>query len=157
MKAPIQSYKKVLFFVPAGFTAGFNNQFMAQGTDGISGQQVTNVDGLVPTGSVIKYFEIQFCVTNLVSTPIYINCTIQYKLSGQAIVDPNAVGGSATRNQVLHMDYFTVGANQNSTHKFKFKVPKRFQRIREGMDWVMSWSTNGSVNNSTQIIYKFYR
>ncbi len=153
----IQSFKKVLNFVPASFAAGFNNQLLVIGRDGITADQSSNIDPDVPTGSIVKFFEIQFCVSNIVSTPIYINCTIQYKDSGQSFIDPDLIGGDNARNQTMHMDLFTVGANQNSTHKFKFKIPKQFQRVRAGRQWSMTWRTNGSVNQSAQIIYKFYR
>ncbi len=153
----IQSYKKVLIFADASFGAGFNNQFILAGVDDVAAGQTTPTDNKVPTGSIVKYFEIQFALANNVATPIYINCTIQYKLAGQSFIDPELVGGNQQRNQVLHMDLFSVGANQNSTHKFKFKVPKQFQRCRDGMQWAMVWHTTGTINNKTQIIYKFYR
>ncbi len=154
-KPIITTFKKILKFAPASFGAGFNSQFICQGADNISPKQVNATDGAVPTGAILKYFEVQFCATNVVSTPCFVNCTIQYTLSGQAMIDPNVIGGHAQRNQCLHMDLFTIGANQNSTHKFKFKVPKKFQRMREDMDWALVWNNNVTVNNSTQIIYKF--
>ncbi len=143
--------------MPASYAAGFNNQIFLTGVDSVAAGQTGVVDGDVPTGSIFKYVEVQFCASNVVSTAIFVNCTLQYKLAGQPLVDPELVGGSAQRNQVLHQDKFTVGADQNSTHKFKFKIPKQFQRIREGVQWSLTWSNNGTINNTTQIIYKFYR
>ncbi len=153
----IQSFKKVLHFINASFAAGFQFEQIAVGVDGVAAGQTSNTDGNVPTGSLIKYFEVQFAASNTVSTPCFINCTIQYRLNQQTTTDPNIVGGSAKRNQVLHMDLFTIGANQNSTHKFKFKVPKQFQRIREGMSWDLVWRNSATVNREVQFIYKFYR
>ncbi len=157
MRPVIQSYKKVIFNVGASFSSGFQNEFIAKGEDSVAAGQTSVNDPDVPTGSIIKYFEIQFAAVNAVNTPIYLNCTIQYTLGGQTPIDPNTVGGHEQRNQVLHMDLFSVGQLQNSNHKFKFKVPKKFQRLREGMDWTLTWSNSGTINRSFQCIYKFYR
>ncbi len=155
-KPVIKSYKKVLFFGPASFAAGFTNQVLCTGKDGQLEQQTTPTDGDVPSGCIIKYFEIQIALANISSTTCFVDCTLQYKLGGQGLIDPRVVGGHNQRNQVVHMDNFSVGIEQNSTHKFKFKVPKQFQRIREGMQWSLTWSTSNSVSNQTQVIYKFY-
>ncbi len=152
----IKSFKKVLFNVNASFGAGFQTEFIAQGIDGVAPGQSSVNDPVVPTGSVIKYVEVQFAANNSVATPVYLNCTLQYKLSGQAFIDPNAVGGNQQRNQVMHQDLFAVAQNQNSTHKFKFKIPKGFQRLREGMQWGLVWANSATVNREVQIIYKFY-
>ncbi len=157
MRPVIQSYKKVIFFVDASFSAGFQNDELAVGVDNATVGQTSATDTNVPTGSIIKYFEVQFASSNVVLTPCFINCTIQYRLAGQTAINPNSMGGSNQRNQCLHMDLFTVGEGQNSTHKFRFKVPKGFQRIREGMRWTLTWSNSATVNRQTQCIYKFYR
>ncbi len=153
----VQSYKKVLFIAEGSQTSGFDSKVIASGVDSVAAGQTSATDGAIPTGSILKFFEIQFAISNLVSTPCYINCTIQYKLATQSFIDPVLVGGNAQRNQVLHMDMYSVGANQNSNHKFKFKVPKQFQRVREGMQWAVVWRTNASINRQMQFIYKFYR
>ncbi len=153
----IQSFKKVLNILPASFTAGFQSIFLVQGVDSVAVGQLSNTDAQVPTGAMVKFIEIQFCVANLVAVACYINCTIQLRHSGQTAQDPDTIGGNKQRNQVFHQDLYTVGLNQNSTHKFKFKIPKKFQRVREGDDWLLTWKNSASVNQSAQIIYKFYR
>ncbi len=157
MRPVIQSYKKVINHAEASFTSGFTNDRVALGVDSVAAGQSTATDTQVPTGSIIKYFEIQFACHNATEAPLFINCSVQYVLGGQTAIDPDAVGGNAQRNQVLHQDLFSVGANQNSTHKFKFRVPGKFQRLREGMAWQLTWSTNASVTRTVQMIYKFYR
>ncbi len=144
--------------VDASFaSSGFQSEFLAQGIDSVAAGQTSATDAGVPTGSVIKFIEVQFAANNATAAPCYLNCSLQYKLSTQAVVDPRAVGGNPQRNQVLHMDMFSVGADQNSTHKFRFKIPKGFQRIREGMQWVLVWSNSASINRTVQVIYKFYQ
>ncbi len=157
MRPVIQSYKKVLNFAEASFAAGSNTETLVQGVDSVAAGQTTATDAQVPTGSIIKYLEIQFPVTNAVDQTAYINCSIQYTLAGQTFVNPDAVGGDDQRNQVLHQDLFSVGFNQNSTHKFKFRIPKQFQRVRENMFWILGWSNSNTVNRRVQCIYKFYR
>ncbi len=157
MKAVIQSYKKVIFFVNASFTSGFASQRIAIGVDSVAAGQTSATDSQVPTGCLMKQFEVQFAVNNSVATPCYVNCSLQYTLVGQAVVDPNIAGGNAQRNQILHQELFTVGQDQNSTHKFKVLIPKQFQRVREGMAWFLVFNNSATINCSTQMIYKFYR
>ncbi len=157
MRPVVQSYKKVMVFAEASFTAGFQTELLVQGADSVAAGQTSATDAIVPTGSILKYIEIQFCARNAAAAALYLNCTIQYKLAGQVFLDPDSIGGSAQRNQVMHMDLFSIGTDQNSTHKFRFKVPKGFQRIRENTQWGLVWNSSGSVNRKAQAIYKFYR
>ncbi len=150
----VKTYKKVLNFSEASFAAGSRGETLATGVDSVAIGQTSATDANVPTGARIKFIEIQFPVTNAVDQTAYINCLFQYILSGQSGQDPDAVGGSPFRNQVLHQDLFSVGFNQNSTHKFRIKIPKQFQRMREGMVWLMRWSNSNTVNRRLQVIYK---
>jgi len=151
----VRTYKKVLNFAEASFAAGQRSETLAVGVDALAPGQSSATDGNVPTGARIKYIEVQMPVTNAVNQTAYINCSLQFALSTQAAVDPDAVGGNARRNQVLHQELFSVGFNQNSTHKFKLKIPPRFQRLKEGMIWLLMWSNSNTVNRRLQIIYKF--
>ncbi len=150
----VKTYKKILNFAPASFSAGFTNQVFATGTDALAIGQTSATDGAVPTGARISFVEIQYAVSNVVTTAAYVNCTIQYILAGQAFKNPDLLGGNNQRNQVLHQELFSIGTEQVSNHKFKFKIPPKFQRLREGMQWALTWSNNVTVNNTTQIIYK---
>ncbi len=153
----IQSYKKVLNYLPASFGAGNNNIVMVQGKDSLAAGQTGVTDADVPTGSIIKYIEIQFALANNGTSGAFINIAIQYTVSTQTPVAANAIGGDEQRNQVLHQRCYQVAPDQNSTAVFRFKVPPKFRRVREGMDWVMNWSTSESMAMAAQVIYKFYR
>ncbi len=153
----VQSYKKILLNANAGVAAGFEIIKLANGVDSVAAGQTSSTDTQVPTGSIIKFFECQYAVSNPTSTTVFMNCTLQYKLGGQSFVDPDLMGGSNQRNQCLHMDNYSVGVNQNSTHKFKFKIPKGFQRIRESMEWALVVHNTASVIRQNQTIFKFYR
>ncbi len=157
MRPVIQSFKKVLNMAVASFTAGFQSEFLAIGVDSVAAGQTTATDHQVPTGSIIKYIEIQLVVANLAAAAGFIDATIQYRLAGQVFINPRFIGGSNQRNQVLKQSLFSVGEGQNSTHVIKFKVPKKFQRIREGMEWALVWGNGSSVTREIQVIYKFYR
>ncbi len=157
MSPPIQSFKKSINHVSASFTAGFQQEVLATGVDSIAAGQTTLTDGNVPTGSLIKYIEIQLAIANVVEAACFVNVAIQYRLSTQTAVDPDLVGGNPQRNQVLHQELFSVGGFQNSTHKFKFKIPKKFQRMREGQIWTLAWRNSATVSREVQAIYKFYR
>ncbi len=153
----IQSFKKVLFFVQASFSSGFQSEQLVLGVDSVAAGQTSATDAGVPTGSLVKFIEVQFAVNNSVATPAYVNCTLQLIQSQQTALDPGLVGGNTRRNNVFHMDMFSIGQDQNSTHKFKFKIPKGFQRVKEGTQWALVWSNSATVNRQCQAIYKFYR
>ncbi len=153
----LQSQKKVLNFLSAGFAAGSRDEVVIEGIDSVAAGQTSNTDPKIPTGSIVKYFEIHFVGANETALPCFVDCTIQYKLQGQTFPSPKAVGGSPLRNQVLHMDLFSIGPNQNSTHKFKFKIPKQFQRVRDGMKWAIVWDNTATITREIQVIYKYYR
>ncbi len=150
----VKTYKKVLNFAEASFAAGLRAETFVTGVDSVAIGQTSLTDANVPTGARIKFIEIQMPITNAVDQTAYINCSLQYKLSGQALADPDGVGGHPQRNQVLHQELFQVGFNQNSTHKFKLRIPKQFQRLREGMVWILAWSNSNTVNRRLQVIYK---
>ncbi len=151
-----RTYKKVLNFAEASFAAGQRAETLVNGVDGTALGQTTATDGKVPTGSYVKYIEVQMPITNAVDQTAYINCSLQYIKAGQTSIDPDLVGGNGQRNQVLHQELFSVGFNQNSTHKFKLKIPKQFQRMTENMFWTLMWSNSNTINRRLQVIYKVH-
>ncbi len=153
----INSFTKRLFLADASFAAGFTQDQIALGEDSVAAGQTTATDEGVPTGAIIKFIEVQFANFNAASSNCFVNCSLQYKLSNQSFINPNLLGFNDQRAQCLHLDNFSVGIGQNATHKFKFRIPKQFQRIKKGMRWALVWSNSASVNRQTQIIYKFYR
>ncbi len=153
----VNSYKKVLNFAEASFAAGARSEGLAVGSDVAWAGQTSATLANVPTGAILKYIEIQFSVTNAVAQTAYINTSIQMLNSGQVFVDPSTVGGDDQRNQVFHQKLFSVGTDQNSNHTYKFKIPKKYQRMREGQFWIFGWDNSNTVNRRMQVIYKFYR
>ncbi len=153
----IKSYKKILNFLEASSAAGFRDINIATGTDGLAAGQTSNIDAGVPTGSIIKFVEVQFSITNVTVGNVYVNTSFGYTLGGQSIKDPRALGGETQRNQIIHQAQFGIGTDQNFTRTFRFRIPKQFQRLREGMKWNFVWANNESVNTQTQVIYKFYQ
>ncbi len=150
----IKTYKKVINVVPASYAAGFSNIIFAVGKDSITMGQTSNTDGDVPTGSIIEYVEVQFCAVNLVAAACFINFSLQYTLSGQNPIDPSIIGGSPQRNQVLNQGLLCGGLAQNIKLVKKYKLPKKFQRLREGMKWTFNWDTSATVSAAAQLIYK---
>ncbi len=157
-RAVIQSFKKVINHAPASRTVTTVHQFpMVLGTDSVAAGQTSVTDTAVPTGSIVKYIEIQFNATNLTSQSAYFWATLQVKHSGQPIISGRLVGGSPQRNQIYRQLQFVIGLDQNSNHVWKWKVPKRFQRVREGDAWNFTLESDVVHNSAVQIIYKFYR
>lgn len=159
MRPVIQSFKKVINHAPASIIANTNTQYEASvGVDGVAAGQTSAIDTNVPTGALIKYIEFQFTAINLsLTTPVYIASTIQLVHTGQSIVPPLTVGGNPQRNQVFHQEYFSAGGNQNTNRVFRFKVPKRVQRVREGSKWRLIVNNSDLFTAACQIVYKFYR
>ncbi len=157
MKPVIQSYKKVLNQAPASVSATTSPFVICRGVDSVAAGQTGPEDADVPTGSIVKYFEIQHAMINIGETAPMIHASIQLIHDGQAIVGPDVVGGSDRRNQVFYQSLYGSSADSNTNHVIRFKIPKRFQRVRAGDDWIYVWKNSNTVTSSLQIIYKFYR
>lgn len=154
----IQSYKKVLNFAPASRPAYTLIDFkLTGGVDGAAAAQTSPTDSNVPTGSVVKYIEIQYSVLNLAAVACFQNATIQRLDSGQLPIDPRSVGGNPQRNQVLHQDLKCISTLTNVNRILRFKIPKKYQRVREGSSWYFSVITDAVTTDACQVIYKFYR
>ncbi len=154
----IQSYKKVLNFAAASRAAGVQIvHTLAIGTDSVAAGQTGPTDAVVPTGCVLKFIEIQYSVQNLVLISSFTHIGIEMLESGQTAVDPRVVGGNPQRNQVFYQVVKSIGQNQNRDITLRFKIPKRFQRMREGRSWVFVYNPSTVVTDVTQVIYKFYR
>ncbi len=119
--------------------------------------QTSATDADVPTGSIIKFIQIQFSAMNTAIAPAFLHLSVQLLHSGQTQVDPRLVGGNPQRNQVFHQDMFGIGANQNSNRTIRFKIPKKFQRVREGDKWIFNRTADVTWGDVMQVIYKFYR
>lgn len=151
----VKTFKKIINSAQASVTSGNNIETVAIGVDAISPKQTSSIDIDVPTGSRIRYIEFQFACVNLTAGAVMINASIQYKLSGQSFVDPNLAGGHPQRNQIMHQIMYSASPDQNASRVFKFRLPPKYQRIREGMSWGLVWNGSGTVTRIVQTIYKF--
>lgn len=157
-RSVIQSYKKVIDVAPTSRGAGANiAHAMSEGIDSVAAGQTSPTDDNVPTGSIIKAFYINYCTTNLVAISQFMFVSIQLLRTGQSLVSPRLVGGDPQRNQVFYQKMYSVGKEQNSTLAFWFKVPKSFQRVRDGDRWQMIIQGTAVHTDAFQCVYKFYR
>ncbi len=105
-RAVIQSYKKVLNFAPASRTSGtVIAATLSLGEDSIAAGQTGTTDNGVPTGSVIKFIEIQWAIGNVSGGNNFLNVTIQLLHAGQTNISPLVVGGNPQRNPVFFQDF----------------------------------------------------
>ncbi len=154
----IQSYKKVLKQAPISRAAAADiNMSLSLGEDSIAAGQTGQLDSGVPTGSVIKFIEIQQNISNLTAVALFMVIGLQLVHSGQTAISLLTVGGNPQRNQVFRQDLFSIGKEQNFKVKFAFKIPPKFQRVREGDQWFYSFNGSAVYAEQTQAIYKFYR
>ncbi len=151
-----RTYKKVLNIAPASHAAGTVITIpLAIGTDSLAPGQTTVADATCPTGAKITSILIQFAATNLAATASFYNMSIQYFEATQAVVDPRAVGGNPQRNQVLHQELNVLGENQNFSRQYLFRIPKKFQRLRELRQWSFVYVADNVWSDAVQVIYKF--
>lgn len=150
-----QSYKHIRNIAPASIAAGTQTaHLMAQGVDNYVGPGANN--NQVPTGAIVTGFDIQVGFANLVSIASFVWVTVQHLRSGQTAIDNQGVGGNAQRNQVHLQLQRTLGQNQNRDFHLNFKIPKKYQRVREGDEWRICLKSDTIRTEAVQIIYKHY-
>ncbi len=157
-KAIIQSFKMVVDHAPASRAATTVHNFtISTGQDSLAAGQGSPINTNVPTGAIIPFFEIQWSTVNLVSVSAYFWVTIQRLHSGQSAISGRVVGGDPQRNQVHRQLQYIVGKDQNSNHVWKFSVPPKYRRVREGDIWMFTIESDVVHNSAVQIIYKHQR
>ncbi len=155
----IQTYKKVINEAPTSRAAGASiNHVLSNGVDSLAQGQTGPSDALVATGSVITNFNINYCTMNLADTVCFLHFSVQQLRSGQAnTINPNVVGGNPQRNQVFFQALRSVGPNQNMNIAINFKIPKKYQRVREGDFWFVTILGTAIHTDTIQTIYKTLR
>lgn len=152
----IQSIKQIKQEAPAGLAAGVQNNFnIVKGVADYTGPDANNFE--VPVGCVIKSINIQLAFQNLVNIAAFYWVSVQHVRSGQSVIDPRTAGGDPQRNQVFKQIFGCVGLNQNVNLKFQFKIPGKFQRVRDGDFWTVTLECDQVSTQAGQFIYKFYR
>ncbi len=157
MRPVIQSYKKVLNIAPLSTSAGTTGHTLTQGVDSVAAGQTSVTDAQVPTGCLIKYIEIQLAWSQIVGGSVFVHYSLQLVHNAQTAIISNVVGGNPQRNQVFHQWFVSLGINQNFNRIIKFKIPKKFHRVREGDKWILTVTNSNTLVMGYQIIYKFYR
>ncbi len=153
----IQSYKKVLNDAPISSAGGTTKQFtLVTGQDGIA-QTGAPTDNNVSTGSIIKNITIQAGFANLANTAGFVHVAIMQLNSEQTNINPDTVGGDSRRNQVFYQRLFSVSQGTSVNLNINFKIPKRFQRVREATVWRFLWKNSETMSYAGQAIYKTYR
>ncbi len=155
MARPVtRTYKKVLDYAAASRGTAKQDFDLVVGIDSVAMGQTGVVDATVPTGVTVNYIEVQLGLVNLASTACFIHTSLQYTLAGQSTISPNVVGGDPQRNQVLHQTLIAAAKEQNVSRTFKFKIPNKFSRVREGMSWHFTYIADQTHTSTIQVIYK---
>ncbi len=154
----IKSYKKVIDEAPASRIAATIIDFdLVQGTDSISAGQGSATDVLVPTGSMVKAINIDVPFGYTGTATAFVWISIQHLRANQSTISTRVVGGNPQRNQVFFQQLFMIGENQNHNFHKLFKIPRKFQRVREGDKWIFSYQSDVAHASGMQAIYKFYQ
>jgi len=153
---PIQSFKQISVDGPASRAAGTDIvHSYAFGVDNYTGPGANNNE--IPTGAKVSSVTIMAAFTNLVSVSALVHFQLECLRSGQSGPTPGAVGGNPERNNVIHTRMFFIGQNQNTNLMFRVKIPRIFQRVREGDIWTITYRCDAVFASATQAIYKFFR
>lgn len=151
----VKTYKKVLDYAPASRVAATNIEFtISTGVDSLAIGQGGVTDELIPTGSRLQLIHIDVPFGYTAAATAFFWLSIQLIHTGQSSVNPRVVGGNAQRNQVMFQKMFMLGSNQNLLWHKDFKIPKRFQRVREGDKWMIVYQSDVAHASGAQIIYK---
>ncbi len=150
-----RTYKKVINQAPATVGASTQHYLLAVGVDGLAPDQTSPTDAGVPTGAKLKTIVVQFPIANLLASSLVVHVAIQYALIGQTAINANVVGGNPQRNQVIHQFVKSVGQFQNGSIGYVIRIPKRFQRLKESMQWLFTVTTSASAVQTLQAIYTF--
>jgi len=148
------TFKKVINHLAVGTTL-VTNYNIAVGVDSTAMGQTSITDPNVTTGGRIRAIKICTSASNLNTVGIECAVCLQYLLPSQASVDPLAIGGSNQRNQVLKTWHKGLAQDDSLNINEWVKIPKKFQRLKEGMIWRITISTNGVARTeSSMFIYK---
>ncbi len=147
-------YKKQLNHTVAS-SALFTQDNLCVGVDSLALGQTSITDGNVPTGSKIKGFLIMLSITNPGTTSVEWGANLQYLVSGQSSgIDPLAVGGNPQRNQVIRSWHGIIAQDSMTNINVFVKIPRQFQRMKEGMIWRIGISSSAAREQAIQTIYK---
>ncbi len=153
-RAIIQSVKKQIVIGPQSALAGNTSFLLVKGQDQLS---VPVEQDEAPTGAMVKYIECQISQQNLdQANATFTVVSMQKVHTGQVAIDPYTTGGNEQRNQVFHTIVRCVAPVQNSNIMVKFKVPKRYWRMRNGDEWRLTINNNLPVEQLIFVFYKYY-
>ncbi len=155
--AVTKSYKKIIDEAPASRVAAtIIDLDIVLGVDGLAPGQGTATDVTVPTGSIIKAINIDVPFGYTGTATAFVWISIQHLHANQSTISTRVVGGNPQRNQVHFQQLFMIGENQNHNFHKLFKIPRRFQRVRDGDRWVFSYQSDVAHASGMQAIYKIY-
>ncbi len=150
--SPIISYKNIVVDGPASRAAATNiDHVFALGADSAT------VNGSIQTGSKIMSVLIFASFQNLVAIALTLHLNVGIIRGASTFPTPGAVGGTINRNQVFFTHQAMIGKEQNNNFVFRLKIPKIYQRVREGDQLILRYRGDAVFSSVTQVIYKSYR
>ncbi len=150
----MRTYKKQINHIIVS-AAGLLAHDVVVGVDSLALGQTSITDPNVPTGTKIRGITVMVSISNPSTLSLEYGFNLQYLVAGQtANVNPLAVGGDAQRNQVIK-SWHGIVAQDTMVNVTKYvKIPKQFQRMREGMRWRLVSDSSVSREHAEQFIYK---
>ncbi len=153
-----RSVKYIVNLAGSSEAAGTQIKTLANGLDNTTLGQTGISDTDVPVGSKITEFLIFMPKVNLgAATANFIHWSIQRLESGQSTVNPINAGGSPLRKNIMLSGVLGLGAGQNYSGKVRYKIPKKFQRIGDGVNWQLVMNNGLAVSTLYQFIFKVWQ
>ncbi len=153
-----RSAKYIVQIAGASESPGLTAAVMIVGKDNTTLGQASVTDTDVPVGSKVTVIDIFMPKVNLgAATANFIHWTLQRTQTGQAVINPISAGGNPLRTNILLSGVMGLGAGQNNSLHIRYKVPKRFQRIRDGDVWNLVNNNGLAVSAIYQFIYKVFQ
>lgn len=159
---PIQSFRQILDKAITVLPSTIDNTQVLNGTDT---DDIGFTNTAIPTGSQVYRIRV---VINARGAGGSASGDIQWYLaklrSGQTAASfpaPNALGGSAVRNQVFHNQHSMYATEDGHPYHFDrwLKIPKIYHRVRDGDQFFVKVNNPGtsSMDFSLHVEYKAYR
>lgn len=146
----MQTYKKVITnaLVSTTVTTAYD---LALGVDNTTLGQTSTTDATLPTGAKISGARIQQGIGNLTAGALQVAVTFQYLLANQVNVPSLNQGGNNQRNQVLKTWHKILAPDEQFNIDTYIRIPRKFQRLREGMRWRVVIESGGFARSEGSI------
>ena len=141
--------------------AGLKHVHVITKTIGVGAQRAQQTE--IPVGAKLSSI---VCNLNWIipsgSGAANVDFYIMQRRSGQTdadipFADWSSIGNSNVRNQIFHSDINLIGSEDAGPLRrvFRLRIPQKFQRCRDGDEWVLVYDTSDNTQDSLGFRFKW--